>query len=169
MNTLYILLHVYHLSMNSLLTGCTVRNTLALTALINCNIFFHVEFSRRWCTLNDGTFSYYENDKNSSPNGALKASEIVCLVADMPVKHGYTHTRSHFLLTSLTIWLIMTHIWAFSPSFFSLSHPRYDHTFELYSESERLYLFGTDDPHIHKEWVKSIAKVTIHACWGWFK
>lgn len=37
---------------------------------------------------------------------------------------------------------------------------RYDHTFELYSESERLYLFGTDDPGSHKEWVKSIAKVS---------
>ena len=37
---------------------------------------------------------------------------------------------------------------------------RYDHTFELYSESERLYLFGTDDPDGHKEWVKSIAKVS---------
>lgn len=37
---------------------------------------------------------------------------------------------------------------------------RYDHTFELYIESERLYLFGTDDPDSHKEWVKSIAKVT---------
>ncbi|XP_071058265.1 arf-GAP with Rho-GAP domain, ANK repeat and PH domain-containing protein 1-like isoform X2 [Pseudochaenichthys georgianus] len=24
------------------------------------------EFSRRWCTLNDGTYSYYESDKNST-------------------------------------------------------------------------------------------------------
>ncbi|XP_074535339.1 arf-GAP with Rho-GAP domain, ANK repeat and PH domain-containing protein 1 isoform X2 [Halichoeres trimaculatus] len=85
------------------------------------------EFSRRWCTLNDGTFSYYESDKNSNPNGALKASEIVCLAVDAPEKHGY------------------------------------DHTFELYSESERLYLFGTDDPGSHKEWVKSIAKSFIPA------
>ncbi|XP_062274830.1 arf-GAP with Rho-GAP domain, ANK repeat and PH domain-containing protein 1-like isoform X2 [Scomber scombrus] len=85
------------------------------------------EFSRRWCTLNDGTFSYYESDKNSNPNGALKASEIVCLAVDTTEKHGY------------------------------------DHTFELYSESERLYLFGTDDPQSHKEWVKSIAKNFIPA------
>ncbi|KAI4815708.1 hypothetical protein KUCAC02_005843, partial [Chaenocephalus aceratus] len=69
------------------------------------------------CTLNDGTYSYYESDKNSNPNGALKASEIV--------------------------W--------------------YEHTFELYSESERLYLFGTDDPDGHKEWVKSIARSLIPA------
>ncbi|XP_061775109.1 arf-GAP with Rho-GAP domain, ANK repeat and PH domain-containing protein 1-like isoform X1 [Nerophis ophidion] len=85
------------------------------------------EFSRRWCTLNDGTFSYYESDKNSNPNGVLKASEIVCLAVDAHEKHGY------------------------------------EHTFELYSESERLYLFGTDDPNSHKEWVKSIAKSFIPA------
>uniref|UniRef100_A0A673BBI6 ArfGAP with RhoGAP domain, ankyrin repeat and PH domain 1 n=1 Tax=Sphaeramia orbicularis TaxID=375764 RepID=A0A673BBI6_9TELE len=85
------------------------------------------EFSRRWCTLNDGTFSYYESDKNSNPNGALKASEIVCLAVDASDRHGY------------------------------------DHTFELYSESERLYLFGTDDADSHKEWVKSIAKSFIPA------
>ncbi|XP_060928435.1 arf-GAP with Rho-GAP domain, ANK repeat and PH domain-containing protein 1-like isoform X3 [Limanda limanda] len=85
------------------------------------------EFSRRWCVLNDGTFSYYESDKNSNPNGALKASEIVCLAVDAPDKHGY------------------------------------ENTFELYSESERLYLFGTDDPEGHREWVKSIAKNFIPA------
>ncbi|XP_076002234.1 arf-GAP with Rho-GAP domain, ANK repeat and PH domain-containing protein 1 isoform X2 [Genypterus blacodes] len=85
------------------------------------------EFSRRWCTLNDGCFSYFESDKNSNPNGTLKASEIVSMVVDSSAKHGY------------------------------------DHTFELYSESERLYLFGTDDPDSHKEWVKSIAKMFIPA------
>ncbi|KAM8902674.1 arf-GAP with Rho-GAP domain, ANK repeat and PH domain-containing protein 1 isoform 2-T2 [Spinachia spinachia] len=83
------------------------------------------EFSRRWCTVNDGTFSYYESDKNSNPNGSLKASDVVCLAVDVPQRHGY------------------------------------DYTFELYSESERLYLFGTDDPDSHKEWVKSIAKTFI--------
>uniref|UniRef100_A0A667ZXE6 ArfGAP with RhoGAP domain, ankyrin repeat and PH domain 1 n=1 Tax=Myripristis murdjan TaxID=586833 RepID=A0A667ZXE6_9TELE len=85
------------------------------------------EFSRRWCTLNDGCFSYYESDKNSNPNGSLKAAEIVCLAVNTPMKHGY------------------------------------DHTFELYSNSERLYLFGTDDEDSHKEWVKSIAKTFIPA------
>uniref|UniRef100_A0A8C6NUY5 ArfGAP with RhoGAP domain, ankyrin repeat and PH domain 1 n=1 Tax=Nothobranchius furzeri TaxID=105023 RepID=A0A8C6NUY5_NOTFU len=83
------------------------------------------EFSRRWCSLNDGSFSYYESDKNPNPNGTLKTSEIVCLVVDTPQKHGY------------------------------------DFTFELYSESERIYLFGTDDPESHKGWVKSIAKSFI--------
>lgn len=60
---------------------------------------FPVEFSRRWCTLNDGVFSYYESDRNSTPNGALKASEMVCLAVDMPKKHGYapkTHRLNLF-------------------------------------------------------------------------
>ncbi|XP_068172702.1 arf-GAP with Rho-GAP domain, ANK repeat and PH domain-containing protein 1 isoform X2 [Antennarius striatus] len=83
------------------------------------------EFSRRWCTLNDGIFSYYDSDKNSNPNGVLKASEIVCLAVNTSEKHGY------------------------------------DHTFELYTQGERLYLFGTDDPDSHKEWVTSIAKSII--------
>ncbi|XP_046719255.1 arf-GAP with Rho-GAP domain, ANK repeat and PH domain-containing protein 1-like [Silurus meridionalis] len=40
----------------------------------------------------------------------------------------------------------------------------YDHSFEIYSDSERLYLFGTDNPDCMKEWVKSIAKSFIPAC-----
>uniref|UniRef100_A0AAZ3RF70 ArfGAP with RhoGAP domain, ankyrin repeat and PH domain 1 n=1 Tax=Oncorhynchus tshawytscha TaxID=74940 RepID=A0AAZ3RF70_ONCTS len=84
------------------------------------------EFSRRWCMLNDGNFSYYESDKTSTPNGTLKSTEIVCLAVNTPEKHGY-----------------------------------YDHTFELYSDSERIYLFGTDDPDSHREWVKSITKTFI--------
>ncbi|XP_070983022.1 arf-GAP with Rho-GAP domain, ANK repeat and PH domain-containing protein 1 [Oncorhynchus clarkii lewisi] len=83
------------------------------------------EFSRRWCMLNDGNFSYYESDKNSTPNGTLKSTEIVCLAVNTPERHGY------------------------------------DHTFELYSDSERIYLFGTDDPDSHREWVKSITKTFI--------
>uniref|UniRef100_A0A6Q2ZNU2 ArfGAP with RhoGAP domain, ankyrin repeat and PH domain 1 n=1 Tax=Esox lucius TaxID=8010 RepID=A0A6Q2ZNU2_ESOLU len=83
------------------------------------------EFSRRWCTLNDGNFSYYESDKNSTPNGILKSTEIVCLAVNKPETHGF------------------------------------EYTFKLYSDSERLYLFGTDDPDSHKEWVKSISKAFI--------
>ncbi|XP_052472590.1 arf-GAP with Rho-GAP domain, ANK repeat and PH domain-containing protein 1 isoform X2 [Carassius gibelio] len=85
------------------------------------------DFSRRWCVLNDGNFSYYESDKNATPNGGLKMKEIVCLAVSPPETHGY------------------------------------DHTFELYSEAERLYLFGTDNPEAMREWVKSIAKSFIPA------
>ncbi|XP_060744888.1 arf-GAP with Rho-GAP domain, ANK repeat and PH domain-containing protein 1-like isoform X2 [Tachysurus vachellii] len=86
------------------------------------------EFSRRWCVLNDGHFSYYESDKNATPNGGLKMKEIVCLAVSPPETHGY------------------------------------DHSFEIYSDAERLYLFGTDNPDSMKEWVKSIAKSFIPAC-----
>ncbi|XP_013863478.1 arf-GAP with Rho-GAP domain, ANK repeat and PH domain-containing protein 1 [Austrofundulus limnaeus] len=85
------------------------------------------EFSRRWCMLNDGNFSYYESDKNANPNGTIKASEMVCLAVDTPEKHGF------------------------------------EYTFELYSENERLYLFGTDDADSHREWVKCLAKSFIPA------
>ncbi|KAL1260346.1 hypothetical protein QQF64_008173, partial [Cirrhinus molitorella] len=85
------------------------------------------EFSRRWCVLNDGNFSYYESDKNATPNGGLKMKEIVCLAVNPPEFHGY------------------------------------DHTFELYSDADRLYLFGTDHPETMREWVKSIAKSFIPA------
>nr|XP_015197062.1 PREDICTED: arf-GAP with Rho-GAP domain, ANK repeat and PH domain-containing protein 1 isoform X4 [Lepisosteus oculatus] len=83
------------------------------------------EFSRRWCTLNDGNFSYYDSDRNSTPNGELKMKDVACLVVNPPEKHGY------------------------------------DYTFEIYTELERLYLFGTDNSEHMREWVKSIAKSFI--------
>uniref|UniRef100_A0A674K0G4 ArfGAP with RhoGAP domain, ankyrin repeat and PH domain 1 n=1 Tax=Terrapene triunguis TaxID=2587831 RepID=A0A674K0G4_9SAUR len=84
------------------------------------------EFSRRWCTLNDSIFSYYENDRNAVPNGEIKMEEIVCLVNNPPDTHGF------------------------------------ESTFEVYIESERLYLFGLENPEAIRKWVKSIAKSFIH-------
>ncbi|XP_069496367.1 arf-GAP with Rho-GAP domain, ANK repeat and PH domain-containing protein 1 isoform X3 [Ambystoma mexicanum] len=83
------------------------------------------EFSRRWCVLNDGVLSYFESDRNPTPNGEIKMSEIVCLVVNPSGTHGY------------------------------------ESTFEVYTESERLYLFGLDNAAAAKEWVKSIAKSFI--------
>ncbi|NXE57046.1 ARAP1 protein, partial [Casuarius casuarius] len=85
------------------------------------------EFSRRWCTLQDGVFSYYENDRNAVPNGEIKAEEIVCLVNNPPHAHGI------------------------------------ESTFEVYIESERLYLFGLDSPEAVREWLKSLAKCFVPA------
>ncbi|EMP27295.1 Arf-GAP with Rho-GAP domain, ANK repeat and PH domain-containing protein 1, partial [Chelonia mydas] len=84
------------------------------------------EFSRRWCTLNDSIFSYYENDRNAVPNGEIKMEEIVCLVNNPPDAHGF------------------------------------ESTFEVYIESERLYLFGLDKVEAIRKWVKSIAKSFVH-------
>jgi len=35
----------------------------------------------------------------------------------------------------------------------------YEHTFELYSEEGKVYLFGTDDGSIAKNWIRAIAMV----------
>ncbi|NXK83335.1 ARAP1 protein, partial [Amazona guildingii] len=86
------------------------------------------EFSRRWCTLQDGLLSYYESDRSAAPNGELRAEEMVCLVHNAPHAHGI------------------------------------ENTFEVYMESERLYLFGLENPDSAREWLKSIAKSFVHPC-----
>ncbi|NWS63560.1 ARAP1 protein, partial [Chunga burmeisteri] len=91
-------------------------------------ILCRAEFSRRWCTLQDGVLSYYENDRNAVPNGEIKVEEIVCLHPDFP---------------------------------FPPSH-RIENTFEVYTESERLYLFGLESPDSAREWLKAIAKSFVH-------
>lgn len=49
---------------------------------------FSPEFSRRWCVLSDGILSYYENERAVTPNGEIRASEIVCLAVPPPDTHG---------------------------------------------------------------------------------
>ncbi|XP_025784600.1 arf-GAP with Rho-GAP domain, ANK repeat and PH domain-containing protein 1 [Puma concolor] len=83
------------------------------------------EFSRRWCVLSDGVLSYYENERAVTPNGEIRASEIVCLAVPPPDTHGF------------------------------------EHTFEVYTEGERLYLFGLESAELAREWVKCIAKAFI--------
>lgn len=53
-----------------------------------CSLLCCAEFSRRWCTLQDGVLSYYENDRNTAPNGEIRVEEIVCLVNNPPHAHG---------------------------------------------------------------------------------
>ncbi|KAL7981708.1 hypothetical protein Chor_010903 [Crotalus horridus] len=38
------------------------------------------ECSRRWCMLESGFLSYYENEKMATPSGTLDISEVICLV-----------------------------------------------------------------------------------------
>ncbi|XP_058161887.1 arf-GAP with Rho-GAP domain, ANK repeat and PH domain-containing protein 1 isoform X3 [Dasypus novemcinctus] len=83
------------------------------------------EFSRRWCVLSDGVLSYYENERTVTPNGEIRASEIVCLAVPPPDTHGF------------------------------------EHTFEVYTEGERLYLFGLESADLAREWVKCIAKAFV--------
>uniref|UniRef100_A0A8C0V7A2 ArfGAP with RhoGAP domain, ankyrin repeat and PH domain 1 n=1 Tax=Cyanistes caeruleus TaxID=156563 RepID=A0A8C0V7A2_CYACU len=86
------------------------------------------EFSRRWCTLQDGVLSYYENNRNTVPNGEIRVEEIVCLVNNPLHAHGI------------------------------------ESTFEVYTEADRLYLFGLESPDSAREWLKSIAKSFVHPC-----
>nr|XP_031316132.1 arf-GAP with Rho-GAP domain, ANK repeat and PH domain-containing protein 1 isoform X1 [Camelus dromedarius] len=83
------------------------------------------EFSRRWCVLSDGVLSYYENERAVTPNGEIRAIEIVCLAVPAPDTHGF------------------------------------EHTFEVYTEGERLYLFGLESAELAREWVKCIAKAFV--------
>lgn len=49
---------------------------------------FFPEFSRRWCVLSDGILSYYENERAVTPNGEIRAGEIVCLAVSPLDTHG---------------------------------------------------------------------------------
>uniref|UniRef100_A0A673YQY0 ArfGAP with RhoGAP domain, ankyrin repeat and PH domain 1 n=1 Tax=Salmo trutta TaxID=8032 RepID=A0A673YQY0_SALTR len=89
------------------------------------DILEHVDFSRRWCCLNQGTFSYYESEKSSSQSGQMKMSDVLCLVVNPQGKHGYGHS------------------------------------FELYHDSGRVYLFGEDSPDTVREWIKAIGKALV--------
>ncbi|XP_019470456.1 arf-GAP with Rho-GAP domain, ANK repeat and PH domain-containing protein 2 isoform X3 [Meleagris gallopavo] len=44
--------------------------------------------NKRWCTLESGFLSYYENDKATTPNGMLDINEVICLVV---------HSSDYFL------------------------------------------------------------------------
>ncbi|NXY07501.1 ARAP1 protein, partial [Pteruthius melanotis] len=97
------------------------------------SLLCRAEFSRRWCTLQDGVLSYYESDRNAVPNGEIRVEEIVCL----PL-----HSRRAWHSCS------GTHVG----------------TFEVYTEADRLYLFGLEGPDSAREWLKSIAKSFVHPC-----
>lgn len=83
------------------------------------------EFSRRWCVLGDGILHYYENERAVTPNGEIRANEIVCLAVLPPDTHGF------------------------------------EYTFEVYTEGERLYLFGLESAELAREWVKCLAKAFV--------
>ncbi|XP_044912421.1 arf-GAP with Rho-GAP domain, ANK repeat and PH domain-containing protein 2 isoform X4 [Felis catus] len=37
------------------------------------------ETNKKWCVLEGGFLSYYENDKSTTPNGTINISEVICL------------------------------------------------------------------------------------------
>ncbi|XP_039397820.1 arf-GAP with Rho-GAP domain, ANK repeat and PH domain-containing protein 2 isoform X1 [Mauremys reevesii] len=58
--------------------------------------------NKRWCTLESGFLSYYENDKTTTPNGMIDISEVICLVVhkeDSFLNTGAIFTFEIYLLS----------------------------------------------------------------------
>ncbi|XP_074003419.1 arf-GAP with Rho-GAP domain, ANK repeat and PH domain-containing protein 2 [Numenius arquata] len=58
--------------------------------------------NKRWCTLEGGFLSYYENDKTTTPNGMIDISEVICLVAhksDFFLNRGDIFTFEIYLMS----------------------------------------------------------------------
>uniref|UniRef100_A0A663LX57 ArfGAP with RhoGAP domain, ankyrin repeat and PH domain 2 n=1 Tax=Athene cunicularia TaxID=194338 RepID=A0A663LX57_ATHCN len=58
--------------------------------------------NRRWCTLESGFLSYYENDKTTTPSGMIDISEVICLVmhkSDFFLNRGDIFTFEIYLMS----------------------------------------------------------------------
>uniref|UniRef100_A0A8C3TE14 ArfGAP with RhoGAP domain, ankyrin repeat and PH domain 2 n=2 Tax=Chelydra serpentina TaxID=8475 RepID=A0A8C3TE14_CHESE len=58
--------------------------------------------NKRWCTLESGFLSYYENDKTTTPSGMIDISEVICLVVhkeDSFLNTGAIFTFEIYLLS----------------------------------------------------------------------
>ncbi|XP_052537766.1 arf-GAP with Rho-GAP domain, ANK repeat and PH domain-containing protein 2 isoform X2 [Tympanuchus pallidicinctus] len=58
--------------------------------------------NKRWCTLESGFLSYYENDKATTPNGMLDINEVICLVvhnSDYFLNRGDIFTFEIYLMS----------------------------------------------------------------------
>ncbi|NXI48738.1 ARAP2 protein, partial [Chloroceryle aenea] len=58
--------------------------------------------NKRWCTLESGFLSYYENDKTTTPNGMIDISEVICLVvhkSDFFLNRGDVFTFEIYLIS----------------------------------------------------------------------
>ncbi|NWW72698.1 ARAP2 protein, partial [Climacteris rufus] len=58
--------------------------------------------NKKWCTLESGFLSYYENDKTTTPNGMIDISEVISLVAhksDLFLNRGDIFTFEIYLMS----------------------------------------------------------------------
>ncbi|KAF1643040.1 Arf-GAP with Rho-GAP domain, ANK repeat and PH domain-containing protein 2, partial [Eudyptes chrysocome] len=58
--------------------------------------------NKRWCTLEGGFLSYYENDKTTTPNGMIDINEVICLVmhkSDFFLNRGDIFTFEIYLMS----------------------------------------------------------------------
>uniref|UniRef100_A0A8C0BBI8 ArfGAP with RhoGAP domain, ankyrin repeat and PH domain 2 n=1 Tax=Buteo japonicus TaxID=224669 RepID=A0A8C0BBI8_9AVES len=87
--------------------------------------------NKRWCTLESGFLSYYENDKTTTPNGMIDINEVICLVPILIFQQTQVFQRFY------------------SGDIF---------TFEIYLMSERVFLFGAETAYSQRKWTWAIAK-----------
>ncbi|NXG57279.1 ARAP2 protein, partial [Hemiprocne comata] len=62
--------------------------------------------NKRWCTLESGFLSYYENDKTTTPNGMIDINEVICLVvhkSDFFLNRGDIFTFEIYLMSERVI------------------------------------------------------------------
>ncbi|XP_051474613.1 arf-GAP with Rho-GAP domain, ANK repeat and PH domain-containing protein 2 [Apus apus] len=62
--------------------------------------------NKRWCTLESGFLSYYENDKTTTPNGMIDINEVICLVvhkSDFFSNRGDIFTFEIYLMSERVI------------------------------------------------------------------
>ncbi|XP_032917024.1 arf-GAP with Rho-GAP domain, ANK repeat and PH domain-containing protein 2 [Catharus ustulatus] len=58
--------------------------------------------NKKWCTLESGFLSYYENDKTTTPNGMIDINEVICLVvhkSDFFLNRGDIFTFEIYLMS----------------------------------------------------------------------
>nr|XP_033803577.1 arf-GAP with Rho-GAP domain, ANK repeat and PH domain-containing protein 2 isoform X2 [Geotrypetes seraphini]XP_033803587.1 arf-GAP with Rho-GAP domain, ANK repeat and PH domain-containing protein 2 isoform X2 [Geotrypetes seraphini]XP_033803596.1 arf-GAP with Rho-GAP domain, ANK repeat and PH domain-containing protein 2 isoform X2 [Geotrypetes seraphini]XP_033803606.1 arf-GAP with Rho-GAP domain, ANK repeat and PH domain-containing protein 2 isoform X2 [Geotrypetes seraphini]XP_033803615.1 len=81
-------------------------NASSITAKIFTEKKLKEEMIRRWCTLEGGFLSYYENDKSATPYGTIDIQEIICLVvhsADLFLNTRLIFTFEMYLLSEQII------------------------------------------------------------------
>ncbi|XP_063192552.1 arf-GAP with Rho-GAP domain, ANK repeat and PH domain-containing protein 2 [Chroicocephalus ridibundus] len=64
--------------------------------------------NKRWCTLESGFLSYYENDKTTTPNGMIDINEVICLAVH---KSGFFLNRGDIF--TFEIYLMSDRVFLF--------------------------------------------------------
>lgn len=71
-----------------------VSKSLYYSSIYYLPCFKFLETNKKWCVLEGGFLSYYENDKSTAPNGTINISEVICLVVhkeDFYLNTGYVY------------------------------------------------------------------------------
>ncbi|XP_008579657.1 PREDICTED: arf-GAP with Rho-GAP domain, ANK repeat and PH domain-containing protein 2 [Galeopterus variegatus] len=72
------------------------------------NKVFNKKTKKKWCVLEGGFLSYYENDKSTTPNGTININEVICLAVHK--EDFYINTGPIFIFE---IYLPSEHVFLF--------------------------------------------------------